>query len=217
MPNHRGIFSFDLKSVSDSGRITGLAAVFGNIDRQNDVIERGAFVEILKNAEGRVPVLWQHDIRAPVGVASVAQNDKGLAFDGQLVMDDPQARVALAHVKAGSTRGMSIGFDILKDEIRAGIRYLKELRLYEISLVVFGANPLAYVAAKSIEDCEAIGDWEAVLRQHGISKRKARRMAVKDWAILTGADADDDDAVKDFAGEIADLNQFISDFSRRFS
>jgi len=126
-------------------------------------------------------------------VATVVQDDTGLRFDGQLVMEDPQARVALAHIKAGSTRGMSIGFDTIKDEIRAGIRYLKELRLYEISLCVFGANPEAYVAAKSAAECSEIGEWERILRTHGVSKRKARRMALNDWPIINGADPDTDD------------------------
>lgn len=211
MPNsrHHGVFSFELKSAEDTGRIVGLASVFGVLDRQGEVVEKGAFTEIIKNAEGKIPVLWQHDTRSPVGVATVAEDEKGLRFDGQLVMEDPAARVALAHVKAGSTRGMSIGYDVIKDEIRAGIRYLKELRLYEISLCVFGANPEAYVSAKSAAECSEIGDWERILRTHGVSKRKARRMALNDWPIINGADPDTDDDP-----EIEQLAEQLKTFSQ---
>jgi len=186
-------FPFELKSASDQGRLTGYAAVFSNLDQQGEVIDPGAFTEILTNAEGKIPLLFAHDSRSPIGVASVEQDNHGLKFDAQLVLADPQAQRALAHVKAGSTRGMSVGFSVIRDAWREGIRHLQALKLFEISLCVFGANPLARVeGVKSAADCRSLGDWEKLLRGLGVSKRKARAMALGDWKILSGNEPEPD-------------------------
>lgn len=143
---------FEMKALNEDGSFSGWASIFGNVDSQNEVVERGAFKNIVKNEDGKVVVLWQHNTRDPIGVADVYEDPKGLAFSGSLVLEDPTARKARAHMIAKSVRGMSIGYDTLKDEVRDGIRYLKELKLYEISVVTFGANSLAGVDfAKSME------------------------------------------------------------------
>ena len=103
----------EYKALGDSGTFSGYASIFGNIDLGGDIVERGAFKEVVTNGDGAVTALWQHDSRTPIGLAKVRQDDRGLAFEGQLVLEDPMARKALAHMKAGSVRGMSIGFDIL--------------------------------------------------------------------------------------------------------
>lgn len=200
-------FPFELKALNE-GELTGYASVFNVVDLDQEVVLPGAFVQIKRNEEGKIPFLWQHSTRDPIGVADVQQDTKGLRFDAQLVLEDPQARIARAHVKAGSVRGVSIGFDTLKDEIRGGIRYLKEIILSEISLVTFAANPLARVdAIKAAAECLSIDEWFEVLRSHGISKRKARRMALADWPILRGAEPEHDEPeispwLKALAGEL---------------
>lgn len=143
---------FHIKALNEDGSFSGHASIFGNVDSQMEVVERGAFKNIVKNEDGKVVVLWQHNTRDPIGVADVTEDAKGLAFQGSLVLEDPTARKARAHMIAKSVRGMSIGYDTIKDEVREGIRYLKELKLYEISVVTFGANVLAGVdAVKSME------------------------------------------------------------------
>lgn len=166
----------EIKEVNEDGTFSGYAAIFGNVDLDGEVIERGAFKEIIKNDDGKVVVLWQHKQQEPIGVADVREDGKGLAFEGSLVLEDATARKARAHMISKSVRGMSIGFDVLKDEIRDGIRYLKELKLWEISLVTFGANPVAGVdAVKSIPEFKTIREVEEWLRDelnltHGVAK-----------------------------------------------
>lgn len=157
-----------IKALNEDGSFSGHASIFGNVDSQNEVVERGAFKDIVKNSDGKVVVLWQHSTRDPIGVADVCEDAKGLAFEGSLVLEDPTARKARAHMLAKSARGMSIGFDTIKDEIRDGVRYLKELKLYEISVVTFGANTLAGVDfVKSLPNFETIRELEAWLREEG--------------------------------------------------
>ena len=48
--------------------------------------------------------------------------------------------------------GLSIGFDQVKSKVVDGVRHLSELRLWEVSLVTFGANPQALVTAVKVGD-----------------------------------------------------------------
>lgn len=184
---------FELKALNDDGTFSGYAAIFGNVDRDGEVIERGAFKEFIKNDDGKVVVLWQHNAKEPIGIADVSEDQKGLRFEGSLVLEDATARKARAHMLAKSVRGMSIGFDTLKDEIRDGIRYLKELRLWEISLVTFGANPVAGVEmVKNAGQITNIREFEDSLRESGWSKAQAIALASGGWKALPGRREADD-------------------------
>lgn len=206
----------EFKAAGDNGEFTGYASMFGNVDLGGDVIERGAFKEIVKNAAGKVVVLWQHATRSPIGVADVKQDDKGLSFTGSLVLEDPQARTAQAHMKAGSVRGMSIGYDVLDGGakiLESGIRQLTGLKLWEISVVTFGMNPLAGV--DSVKHASAIGtirDYEDFLRDvGGFTGRQAKLLASAGYGALQSArdESGEDGAVKQL-GDLIDRIKFPS-------
>lgn len=178
----------EFKAVGDAGRFEGYASVFGNIDLGGDVIERGAFKEFVKNGDGKVVVLWMHRQDSPLGVAEITQDDKGLHFAGDLVLDDPQARKIHAHMKAGSVRGMSIGYDVLAggaEMMTSGVRRLKALKLWEVSVVTFGMNPLAGVLdVKTAEDI-TIREFETLLRDvGGFTQSQAKAIAADGFKAL---------------------------------
>lgn len=208
-------FPAEFKAAGDTGTFEGYASVFGNIDQGYDVIERGAFKEIMKNAAGKVVTLWQHNSRQPIGVSDVKQDDKGLAFTGHLVMEDPLARTALAHMKAGSVSGMSIGFDILPggaDFTEGGVRILKELKLWEISAVTFPMNELATITgAKGLKQLTNIRDYEDFLREAGGFSREQARILARAYKDLPGRrDADggaDEPAVKGFVSFLESISK----------
>lgn len=139
-------FKFLLKKVADDGSFTGLAAVYGNTDLGGDIIMPGAFTKTI-NDKGEVPILWQHDSREPIGLGKLADSADGLLIDGMLVMGSPTAQKAYALMKAGVTKGLSIGYDTIVSEYdkENDIRRLKELRLWEVSVVTFPMNPKAQV------------------------------------------------------------------------
>lgn len=182
----------EFKAAGDTGRFEGYAAIFGNIDLGGDIIERGAFKEFVTNRDGKTVILWQHNTRDPVGVAKVRQDDKGLAFEGELVMEDPTARKAHAHMKAGSVNGMSIGYDVLDggaEILNSGIRTLSKLKLWEISPVTFGMNPLAGVdAVKHASRIATIREFEDFLRDAGgYSGAQAKLLASGGYKALQTA------------------------------
>lgn len=160
-------FRADLEVKADDdggaeGIITGMAAVFNNVDFDRDVIEPGAFERTLKAHESagrKIPILDHHIISQPVGVTTKAvETKKGLSVEGQLVMDVPRARELFALVKAGAVTGMSIGFDVVQHEFdrTENVLHLKELKLREWSLVGFPANDRARITGtKDTEEAYA--------------------------------------------------------------
>lgn len=162
-----------------NGIITGYASVFSNVDLGQDVVMPGAFKEFVTNKEGQVVVLYQHDTTQPIGTATVQQDEKGLRFRAQLVMEDPQAQRAYALAKAGALTGVSFGYDVLDGgaQFNNGVRMLSALKCYEISLVTFGMNELAQVeAVKAADGIETPRQFERFLRSSGFSRAESKRI-----------------------------------------
>jgi HK97 family phage prohead protease len=141
--------SFALKldaPPDDEGRFTGYAAVFGNVDQGNDLIEPGAFTKTLNENPDGVPILWSHDTDQPIGVStSLVEDRKGLRVEGQLAMDVQRAREVHALMKMGAIKGISIGYRTVKRSFKGAVRHLEEVKLGEFSPVVFPMNTLAQV------------------------------------------------------------------------
>lgn len=175
---------FEEKAFGDAGSFEGYAAIFGNVDLGGDVIERGAFKQFAKNSEGKVVVLNQHNRRDPIGIAEVAEDSKGLHFKGSLVLEVPSARSAYALMRAKALNGMSIGYDVLAGGAKiteGGIRQLKALKLWEISPVTFGMNPLAGIDDVKTVLCNgtlpSLPQFEEFLREAGFSRTQAKAIA----------------------------------------
>ncbi len=136
-----------VKQLSDSGCFSGYASVFGVIDRDGEIVARGAFSGSLKRADD-VKMLWQHDPAQPIGLFEhIAENDHGLFVRGRLLTDVARAREAHALMRAGAIDGLSIGFRVREEERDAasGVRIIRKADLWEISLVTFPANPEARI------------------------------------------------------------------------
>jgi HK97 family phage prohead protease len=145
-------------SVNDTGSFEGIASTYGGPpDLGGDIVKPGAFTQSIKSQGAGIPLLWQHKTDAPIGIAKIADSGQGLMVNGQLVMADPQAQVAHEHLKAGSIKGLSIGYLIPEGKYTyddQGARILSELRLYEISLVTFPMNESAMVT--SVKDAQRV-------------------------------------------------------------
>jgi uncharacterized protein len=124
---------------------TGWASTYGNTDLAGDVVEPGAFAKTLRELGGRVPVLWQHKQAEPIGVGELRDTSTGLMIHGRLTLGVRRADEAHALLKAGALRGLSIGYEVVSDYVKDGVRRLREIRLWEVSVVTIPANPLATV------------------------------------------------------------------------
>lgn len=167
-------YRFDLKANGDDGKFSGYGSVFGNTDAYDDVISQGAFAKSI--AEKKPALLWQHRSDQPIGVWDVVREDpKGLYVEGRLLTGKiAQATEAHELLKAGALNGLSIGYIPVSWEFRkesdTRLRILKEIDLWEISLVTFPANEMARVqGVKSVEGLNNFDDAEMYLKNAGLS------------------------------------------------
>lgn len=206
-------YPLEIKSLADDGAFSGYGSVWNVTDRQNDRMRKGAFTEIVKNADGRVIMLWQHDSQRPIATAAVSQDDYGLKFDGKLILADPQAVIAQAHMKAKSVRGISIGYDCLEsNRLPDGVRELTSVRLWELSLVTFPALPEAQVqTVKSLADCADEHEVKNLIREQlRLSRSVAGALADTYWRKRqAGGVSDDNDDACQFALQMATFSNSL--------
>jgi len=149
---------------ANRGLVETVFSVTGNVDRQNDVIDSGAFAKALA-AKASVPVVYAHkwdDINAVLGKTvqwrELLPGDPGLpdklrvkGLGGvkavvQFDQETPSGRVAFTHVKNGNLTDWSFAFDVDDDGEKyddgGTVRHLKSIReIYEVTLALIGANP----------------------------------------------------------------------------
>ena len=164
---------FDAKGVKDDGAFEGYASTFGNVDQGYDVVMPGAFAKSLATRPApQIKMLWQHDPSQPIGVWTDATEDsKGLYVKGRLLKQVAKGAEAHALMKAGVIDSMSIGYRTMEaDFTQSGVRQLKEVGLFEVSLVTFPMNDQATVT--TVKDFNP-RDVERGLREAGLSRSDA--------------------------------------------
>lgn len=185
-------FNFRLKEITDEGEFSGYGSVFDVVDYYREVVARGAFAASLKEweAEDRLPpVLWQHNSHEPVGpFTKMLEDQKGLYLEGRLLVRDVQrAREARALMEAKAISGLSIGIDVVIDEWNKETQLLtlKQVNLWEVSIVTFPANEAARVEqvksffATLADGLPSLKEFEAFLREAGFSKSHATAITSK--------------------------------------
>ena len=162
-----------LKKI-EGNEVIGIAAVMGNLDSYDDRLWPGAFTKTLRERFGKIYHLWQHDFGCPpianitdlrevsrdelppVVLQEAPEAQGGLQVT-RVYHETERAQEVLINLKAGVPLQMSFAYDAIKYdyEEKPGAKYewerirnLREVRLYETSDVLWGAND-ATVAAKS--------------------------------------------------------------------
>jgi hypothetical protein len=185
---------FDAKAVKDDGTFAGYASTFGNVDQGYDVVMPGAFTKSLsERPASKIKMLRDHDKKSVIGVWREAKQDsKGLAVAGLLDLNVQLARETHSLMKMGALDALSIGYQTLESEYtQAGVRQLKEVGLYEVSVVTFPMNDQATVS--SVKEFNP-REMEKSLRDAGFS----RADAVKAVAVFRERlrDAGDEPAIE---------------------
>ena len=209
-----------IKSVSETGEFEGYGSVFGVEDSYGDAVMKGAFLRSLTEwaAKGRLPsMLWQHQMSEPIGIYTEMKEDEhGLYVKGRvLIDDDPLAKRAYAHLKAGSLGGLSIGY-ILRDyeyDKSLGIYKLKDIDLWEVSLVTFPANEEAQVTnVKTMlqnGETPSPSNVEKALREAlGFSRTQAKAFMAKGYSALDQREVEPD---QDALQSLKDLKNIFAE------
>jgi HK97 family phage prohead protease len=165
-PKAKKAFSVSIKEIAPDGSFEGLLAVYNNKDLGGDLIEPGAFTKTIKENGPEVVLLWQHKSDRPIGTLQLIDSPTALKVKGQIAMEVPDGLNAYRLIKAKVIKGMSIGYDTIKDQVENGVRLLKEVRLWEGSIVTFPMNTSAMITSvKHHGGNETKGDFSTELSQ----------------------------------------------------
>ena len=136
-----------VKSDCDGVFLEGYASVFGVVDKVGDIVCKGAFARCLNKGGSEWPkLLWQHDLRNPIGrILELREDDVGLWVKCEIFTEVSSGKDAMVLVKQKVVDSFSIGFVPVIAKKRGGIRYLYQVKLYEISLVTLAAQEKALI------------------------------------------------------------------------
>lgn len=138
---------------ADNGSITGYASTWiREPDSYGDVVAKGAFLDSIAQieAEGKtIPLLWNHDsydLKSFIGtVTDLGEDDHGLKFTATFD-DTEEAQRARQLASDGRLAKFSFAYDVIDQaeiELEDGRKAneLRKLRIHEVSLVMYPANP----------------------------------------------------------------------------
>ncbi len=136
------------------GSFSGYASTWNTRDHAGEIVIRGAFHNSLDRFKAEGFIALQHEYsNLPVATVKDAREDeRGLFIEGEFHSTD-EAQDARAYMRErlerGKSVGLSIGYNILPADMertRAGV-LLKEIDLWEVSIVTKPCNPEALASA----------------------------------------------------------------------
>ncbi|MCI8661401.1 MAG: HK97 family phage prohead protease [Lachnospiraceae bacterium] len=149
----------------EEGVFSGYGAVFENIDSGGDIIEPGAFTKTLAEGWERVKILALHnDYWLPIGRPVELREDQNGLYISARVSDTTMGKDVKVLLKDNVLNELSIGYDpIVFEYDQNGIRHLREVKLWEVSVVTWAMNPEARILDyKSLQEtarqAQAAGD-----------------------------------------------------------
>lgn len=163
-------------------------------DRWGDVVEPKAFASALERYMTNPIVLLQHKADKPIWVVEEANiDDNGLYIKAKISQNTDWV---VDLIKNGVLRAFSIWYSVkdydtdvreLADWSYDMTNIIKDLELYEISVVSIPMNP--YALSKSVEDLFEVKEEEAEETPGSIEEKNPES---KEW-VIEGINAQDDD------------------------
>lgn len=188
-------YKVSLQAIKDvdakQGIVVSYPSTFGVLDSQNDITMPGAFSKTIAEwgpgGANRIKALFLHDPAWPVGrPLSLVEDDIGLRAETKFART-PTARDVLTLIEDGVITEQSYGYDVIKSSNGPnGERLLQELRLWEYSYVIWGANQFTPITQiKSAEElAQRIERFEKALRNGHFKSDEAPHMmqlAINQW------------------------------------
>lgn len=178
---------FEIKEMDESERtFSGLASTW-DMDLGGDIIRRGAFKRTIshwKAGKRPLPLMDQHrydSVRDVVGKLVDAEEEEYGLVTTWKVIDGPDGDEVWRRLSGGYVDGLSIGYSPVKqtapdeEERRKGVyRYLDEVKLHEVSVVIWPMNEGARVSSvKTLIQGLSPEELQEVRALLGISEKDA--------------------------------------------
>jgi HK97 family phage prohead protease len=139
--------NLELRAAPDGKTLVGYAAVFDSPSEPlpwTEFVRRGAFAKTIKDGAD-VRLLIDHEgvplARSKSGTLVMQEDDYGLRIEATLDENNPDAAKVMSALRRGDLSQMSFAFQTVKDSWSTDkrTRELKEVRLYDVSVVTYPA------------------------------------------------------------------------------
>ena len=162
----------EIKMGAEGGlSFSGYASMFNGLDSYGDMIMPGAYKGTLEGRDRPIQLRWNHYGDVIGKFTEIYEDEKGLFVSGELTKGHSVAENVAALLRHGAISGLSIGY-VAKDAEQDGVvRKLKEIELYEISIVESPADNNAHVS--SVKSATKLSEVEKFLRAKGLSQAEA--------------------------------------------
>jgi HK97 family phage prohead protease len=139
--------NLELRAAPDGKTLVGYAAVFDSPSEPlpwTEFVRRGAFTKTIKDGAD-VRLLIDHEgvplARTRSGTLSLSEDEIGLRIEAMLDENNPDAAKVMSALRRGDLSQMSFAFQTVKDSWSDDkrTRELKEVRLYDVSVVTYPA------------------------------------------------------------------------------
>lgn len=158
-------------------QFSGYASVFDGLDSYGDTIKAGAYKNTLVDRERPVQLRWNHFGPVIGKLTEMYEDEKGLFVSGELTKGHSVAEDTAALLRHGAISGLSIGYSVKDSEQQGVARVLKDIELFEISIVETPADNNAHI--QTVKSATDLKDVEAILRQKGFSQKEATAIVAK--------------------------------------
>tara|TARA_R110002110_G_scaffold415850_1_gene657955 strand:+ start:4467 stop:5093 length:627 start_codon:yes stop_codon:yes gene_type:complete len=152
-------------------QFSGYASVFDGLDSYGDKIQAGAYKSTITDRERPVQLRWNHSGPVIGKFTEMYEDEKGLFVSGELTKGHSVAEDTAALLRHKAISGLSIGYSVKDFEQQGVVRVLKDIELYEISIVETPADNNAHIMG--IKSATKLKDVESILRQKGFSQKEA--------------------------------------------
>ncbi len=170
----------------DPGWIEGYAAVYGNLDLTNEVMQRGCFARSIREAvpAGKVKLMAMHyrdggDALQVIGTVTAAgEDERGLWVPADLSAVQ-RAQDIRTRILEGTVKSLSVGYRAIRWENRqidgvAAVVHL-ESALFEVTVTVKPVNELAVItAAKSLTASSQDSSLQTIRRDIDLKQKRMR-------------------------------------------
>ena len=139
--------NIELRAMTDGKTLVGYAAIFDSPSEPlpwTEFVRRGAFRKTIKDGAD-VRLLIDHEgvplARTKSGTLTLTEDEIGLRIEAQLDESNPDAAKVISALRRGDLSQMSFAFQTVKDAWSKDkqVRELKEVRLYDVSVVTYPA------------------------------------------------------------------------------
>lgn len=223
------VYETKSENGQEFGVVKGYGATFGNVDRGQDRILKGAFSEsIAKHQEkGKQLKMLSEHWDTIGGWPVFSETRKGLKVEGNINLDVQKGIETYSLAKQGVLTDLSIGYRAIdvefvnekvgeKDgnDIMMNIRNIKKAELFEVSIVSHPMNEEANIT--SVKSCKTITDITRLLKSRGITNKETNDIIYFLKSLIRNDNKDSDEARNEFVDKVnsmklkSHLNEIIN-------